>query len=164
VPIFVLSRREDGIDTGQWPPVTYEPDVGTAMTQASRAVGDKNVLVHGARTAQLALAASILDERGVCRVHEMSIKDGEWKLWREGEPFAQRFSATERPSWAAGRRRWTGALGRSTSTSPTARSGRRGTRSEAVDGQSGVTTWAARDRRLDFFRRERYGNVCRHRG
>jgi hypothetical protein len=34
------------------------------------------------------------DERGVCRVYEMSIKDGEWKLWREGEPFAQRFSAT----------------------------------------------------------------------
>jgi hypothetical protein len=23
----------------------------------------------------------------------MSIGDGEWKLWREGEPFAQRFTA-----------------------------------------------------------------------
>jgi hypothetical protein len=34
------------------------------------------------------------DERDVCRVYEMSIGDGEWKLWREGEPFAQRFSAT----------------------------------------------------------------------
>ena len=34
------------------------------------------------------------DERGVCRVYEMSIGDGEWKLWRDGEPFAQRFSAT----------------------------------------------------------------------
>jgi hypothetical protein len=34
------------------------------------------------------------DERGVCRVYEMSIKDGEWNLWREGAPFAQRFSAT----------------------------------------------------------------------
>ena len=34
------------------------------------------------------------DERGVCRVYEMSIGDGDWKLWREGEPFAQRFSAT----------------------------------------------------------------------
>jgi hypothetical protein len=33
------------------------------------------------------------DERGVCRVYEMSIEDGRWKLWREGEPFAQRFSA-----------------------------------------------------------------------
>ena len=34
------------------------------------------------------------DERGVCRVYEMSIGDGEWKRWREGEPFPQRFSAT----------------------------------------------------------------------
>ncbi len=34
------------------------------------------------------------DARGVCRVYEMSIGDGEWKLRREGEPFAQRFSAT----------------------------------------------------------------------
>jgi hypothetical protein len=34
------------------------------------------------------------DERGVCRVYQMSIGNGEWKLWREGEPFAQRFTAT----------------------------------------------------------------------
>jgi hypothetical protein len=34
------------------------------------------------------------DERGVCRVYEMSIGEGEWKLWRDGEPFAQRFRAT----------------------------------------------------------------------
>ena len=33
------------------------------------------------------------DDRGVCRVYEMSIGDGEWKLWREGEPFSQRFTA-----------------------------------------------------------------------
>jgi hypothetical protein len=33
------------------------------------------------------------DDRGVCRVYEMSIGDGEWKLWREGDPFAQRFTA-----------------------------------------------------------------------
>jgi hypothetical protein len=32
------------------------------------------------------------DERGVCRVYQMSIGDGEWRLWREGEPFAQRFT------------------------------------------------------------------------
>jgi hypothetical protein len=31
------------------------------------------------------------DERGVCRVYDMSIDDGEWKLWRQGEPFAQRY-------------------------------------------------------------------------
>src|SRR5262249_41786821 len=32
------------------------------------------------------------DDRDVCRVYEMSIGDGEWKLWREGEPFNQRFT------------------------------------------------------------------------
>ncbi len=34
------------------------------------------------------------DERGVCRVYEMSFGNGEWRLWRDGEPFAQRFTAT----------------------------------------------------------------------
>jgi dihydrofolate reductase len=62
VPIFVLSRHEPGIDTAQWPLVTYVNDVSTAMTEAKQAAGDKNVLVHGAATAQLALAAGILDE------------------------------------------------------------------------------------------------------
>jgi dihydrofolate reductase len=62
VPIFILSRQEPDTDTGQWPLVTYVPDVRTAMTEAKRAAGDKNVLVHGAGTAQLALAAGVLDE------------------------------------------------------------------------------------------------------
>ena len=34
------------------------------------------------------------DERGVCRVYQMSIDDREWRLWRAGEPFAQRFVGT----------------------------------------------------------------------
>jgi hypothetical protein len=34
------------------------------------------------------------DDRGVCRVYEMSIGGREWKLWRIGEPFPQRFTAT----------------------------------------------------------------------
>ena len=62
VPIWVFSRREPGIDVGQWPLVTYVNDVGTAMSEAKRAAGDRNVLVHGAATAQLALAAGLLDE------------------------------------------------------------------------------------------------------
>jgi len=33
------------------------------------------------------------DDRGVSRVYEMSIGDGEWRLWRDGEPFAQRWTA-----------------------------------------------------------------------
>lgn len=32
------------------------------------------------------------DDRGVCRVYEMSIDDDGWNLWRQGEPFAQRFT------------------------------------------------------------------------
>jgi dihydrofolate reductase len=62
VPIWVLSRREPGIDVSQWPLVTYVDDVRTAMSEATRAAGDRNVLVHGAATAQLALAAGLLDE------------------------------------------------------------------------------------------------------
>ena len=62
VPIWVFSRREPGIDVSHWPLVTYVTDLGTAMAEAKRAAGDKNVLVHGAATAQLALAADLLDE------------------------------------------------------------------------------------------------------
>jgi dihydrofolate reductase len=62
VPIFILSRREPDSETGQWPLVTYVNDVTTAMSEAKRAAGDRNVLVHGAGTAQLALAAGVLDE------------------------------------------------------------------------------------------------------
>lgn len=32
------------------------------------------------------------DDRGVCRVYGMSIGDGEWRLWRDGRPFSQRFT------------------------------------------------------------------------
>jgi dihydrofolate reductase len=61
VPIFILTRHDAG-DLRQWPLVSYVNDVTDAMTQAKEAAGDKNVLVHGAGTAQLALAAGILDE------------------------------------------------------------------------------------------------------
>jgi hypothetical protein len=32
------------------------------------------------------------DERDVQRIYEMSLADGVWRLWRDGEPFAQRFT------------------------------------------------------------------------
>jgi dihydrofolate reductase len=62
VPIFVFSRSEPGIDISGMPLVTYVDDVATAMTRAKDAAGDRNVLVHGAATAQLALTAGVLDE------------------------------------------------------------------------------------------------------
>ena len=62
VPIFILYRREPEIDIGQWPLVTPVNDVASAMTQAKEAAGAKDVLVHGAGVARLALAAGVLDE------------------------------------------------------------------------------------------------------
>jgi dihydrofolate reductase len=62
VPIFVLARNEPGLDISQWPLVTYVDDVTTAMSRAKEDAGERNVLVHGAATAQLALAAGVLDE------------------------------------------------------------------------------------------------------
>jgi dihydrofolate reductase len=62
VPIFVLSRHEPGIDIESWPLVTYLDDVEIAVSRAREAAGDRDVLVHGAATAQLALAAGVLDE------------------------------------------------------------------------------------------------------
>jgi dihydrofolate reductase len=74
VPIWILSRREPGIDVSQWPLVTYVTDIRTAMTEARRAAGDKNVLVHGAAVAQLALAAGVLDE---VEIHLVPVLFGE---------------------------------------------------------------------------------------
>jgi len=60
VPIFVLSRRPPDAQL-QWPSVTYVDDVTKAMRLANDAAGPKDVLVHGAVTAQLALTAGVLD-------------------------------------------------------------------------------------------------------
>ena len=65
----------------QWPLVTYVNDVTTAMTQAKEAAGDKNVLVHGAGTAQLALAAGVLDE---IELHVIPVLFGQGRRLFEG--------------------------------------------------------------------------------
>lgn len=81
VPIWVYSRREPGIDISGWPLVTYVDDVATAFTEARRAAGDRNVLVHGAATAQLALAAGILDE---LELHVVPVLFGQGRRLFEG--------------------------------------------------------------------------------
>ncbi len=53
-----------------------------------------NVSIIGCDAANGTYFQLYSDERGVCRVYEMSIGNGEWKLWRQGEPFSQRFTAT----------------------------------------------------------------------
>lgn len=62
VPIFVLSRDPHPAEEARWPLVTYVSDLGDAIASAKRAAGEKNVLVHGAGIAQMALAAGLLDE------------------------------------------------------------------------------------------------------
>jgi dihydrofolate reductase len=81
VPIFILARGEPGIDISQWPLVTYVSDITGAMTQAKEAAGDKNVLVHGAGVAQLALAAGVLDE---LELHVVPVLFGQGRRLFEG--------------------------------------------------------------------------------
>jgi dihydrofolate reductase len=73
VPIFILSRSKSGVDP-QWPLVTYVADVEDAMTRAKEAADDKDILVHGATVAQLALAAGVLDE---IQIHLVPVLFGE---------------------------------------------------------------------------------------
>jgi dihydrofolate reductase len=63
VPIFVPSHRPPGASVAKYPRVTYVTDgIASAMAQAKAAAGDRNVMVHGAYTAQRALEAGVLDE------------------------------------------------------------------------------------------------------
>jgi dihydrofolate reductase len=63
VPIFVPSHRPPGPSVANYPLVTYVSDgIASAMAKAKAAAGDRNVMVHGAYTAQRALEAGVLDE------------------------------------------------------------------------------------------------------
>ena len=62
VPIFIYSRREPPPGFAEMPLVTYLTDVEEAMARDREAAGEKDVMVHGVATAQLALAAGVLDE------------------------------------------------------------------------------------------------------
>ena len=73
VPIYILSR-DPAAEPDRWPLVTYVSDVGTAMARAREAAADRSVLVHGAGTAQLALAAGVLDE---LEIHLVPVLFGE---------------------------------------------------------------------------------------
>ena len=61
--------------------MSYVSDIRTAMTEAKEAAGDKNVLVHGAGTAQLALAAGVLDE---IELHVIPVLFGQGRRLFEG--------------------------------------------------------------------------------
>jgi dihydrofolate reductase len=80
VPIFILTRQ-DPADLREWPLVTYVDDVTAAMTRAKEAADGRNVLVHGAGIAQLALAAGVLDE---IELHVVPVLFGEGRRLFEG--------------------------------------------------------------------------------
>lgn len=74
VPIFVVSHRPPGPSASQYPLVTYVSDgITSAMAQAKAAAGDRDVLVHGATTAQTALAEGVLDE---IQIHQVPVLFG----------------------------------------------------------------------------------------
>jgi dihydrofolate reductase len=71
VPIFVPSHRPPGASAARYPLVTYVADgIASAMAQARAAAGERNVLVHGAYTAQTALEAGVLDE---LQIHQVPV-------------------------------------------------------------------------------------------
>jgi dihydrofolate reductase len=80
VPIFILTRH-DASELKQWPLVTYMSDVKDAMSRAKDAAGEKNVLVHGAGVAQLAIAARVLDE---LELHVVPVLFGQGRRLFEG--------------------------------------------------------------------------------
>jgi dihydrofolate reductase len=54
-----------------YPLVRYVTDgIASAMAQAKAAAGDRNVMVHGAYTAQRALEAGVLDE---LQIHQIPV-------------------------------------------------------------------------------------------
>ena len=60
VPIFVPSTGRPVPPWRTYPLVTYVSDgIESAMAQAKAAAGDRNVMVHGAYTAQRALEAGV---------------------------------------------------------------------------------------------------------
>jgi dihydrofolate reductase len=74
MPIFVPSHRPPGPSVAHYPLVTYVTDgIASAMAQAKAAAGDRDVLVHGAYTAQRALEAGVLDE---LQIHQIPVLFG----------------------------------------------------------------------------------------
>jgi dihydrofolate reductase len=82
VPIFVLSRGQPAAGP-KWPGVSYVREVTSAMQMAKDAAGDKDVLVHGAVTAQLALSAGVLDE---LQLHLVPVLLGQGRRLFDGMP------------------------------------------------------------------------------
>jgi dihydrofolate reductase len=74
VPIFVASHRPAAPSVADYPKVTYVTDgIESAVAQAKEAAGDRDVMVHGAYTAQRALEVGALDE---LQIHQIPVLFG----------------------------------------------------------------------------------------
>lgn len=74
VPIFVPTHRPPSPSVAKYPLVTYvSAGIASAMAQAKAAAKDKDVMVHGAYTAQRALEAGVLDE---LQIHQVPVLFG----------------------------------------------------------------------------------------
>jgi dihydrofolate reductase len=74
VPIVVVSDRPAPSSVASYPSVRYVTGgIESAVTQAKAAAGDRDVLVHGAYTAQRALEAGVLDE---LQIHQIPVLFG----------------------------------------------------------------------------------------
>ena len=74
VPIFVPSHRPPNATVAKYPLVTYVTDgIVSAMAQAKTAAKGRDVMVHGAYTAQRALEAGVLDE---LQIHHIPVLFG----------------------------------------------------------------------------------------
>ena len=74
VQIFVPSHRPPNPSVARFPLVKYVTDgIVSAMAQAKAAAGSRDVLVHGAYTAQRALEAGVLDE---LQIHQIPVLFG----------------------------------------------------------------------------------------
>jgi hypothetical protein len=70
-------------------------------------IGPKDAPASGQESARSGeLLQHYFDSRGVHRVYEMSLQNGVWKMWREGEPFDQRFTAKFSDDGATIEGRW----------------------------------------------------------
>jgi dihydrofolate reductase len=71
MPVFVPSHRPPGPTVANYPMVTYVSDgIAAAMERAKDVAGDRDVMVHGAYTAQRALVEGVLDE---LQIHQVPV-------------------------------------------------------------------------------------------
>ena len=90
VPIYILSRHPAPGWAAHWPAMHYVSDLAVAMSEAKRAAGDRNVLVHGSSIAQRALVAGLLDE---LEIHLVPVLLG-------GARFCSNIWASSSASWS----------------------------------------------------------------